>query len=321
MKAYTALFVCVWSIFLLSLSTLSTEAQTISQNNIHISTQPDYPEPFEEVTANLDAYSVSLLGATIAWYVDGAEDTECKNSHTCSVTTGERGSSLNITALITLANGQTKSAQHTITPARVDVIIEADTKTPLFYRGRALPSSGSTIRAIALPFTNTPSSRLTYTWALDGRVLFGGPVMGKDVAEFAIPFNGSGVISVAVADTSGKTFTKKSVEVRTVEPLLRFYEENPLRGLSRVALPGTYQLIGDEMTVRAEPYYMNADLSPTHTQTEWEINGTEVENPNNDPQTITLRSGGGTGSFDVSLQVRNLNELLQEAAGSFTVRF
>lgn len=318
MKVYIALFTCVCGIFLF---TPSTDAQIIRAESVSIETSPVYPEPFSEMTALIRAHSLDLNGASIAWYANGEEMSECKNTRSCTYRTGERGAAINITALLTLRNGQTKTVRHSVIPARVDVVIEANTNTPAFYKGRTLPSSGSTIRAIALPFTDTPTSQLVYTWELNDRVLYGGPLLGKNIATFEIPFSGSGKISVAVARPGGPIFTKKTIEVPTVDPDIVFYEDNPLRGISRVALPSIYQLTGSEMTVRAEPYFMSADMTSADMRTEWEINGNTVDNPSADPRVITLRSGGGTGSFNVEFHIQNLGTLLQDVRDSFTIRF
>lgn len=299
----------------------TTHAQLFDAGSVSIATSPHYPEPFAHVTAELSAYSYDLRGAGISWYINGVEHTESKNSNSLTFQAGDRGVEDVITAIITFPNGSTKTAKHTITPARVDVAIESNTLVPSFYRGRALPAANSTIRAVALPFTNTPPSRLTYTWSQNGRVLFGGARLGQNIAEFTIPYGGLSRLAVSIADETGTTFMQKTIEVRTVDPLLRFYEDNPLRGLSRVAIIDPLTLIGDETTIQAEAYYIDKSILDGNMFTEWKINGRAVENMSDDPQSITLRKEGGSGRFTVDFELRNLEALLQGIKDRFVIRF
>lgn len=296
-------------------------AQGVATGNFAITTNPSYPEPHDRIDAKLITGGQDRLGAALSWYVDGVEETSCKNESSCPVTVGGAGSETVLSAHLTLASGQIRKVERTIVPTRVDLVVEALTDTPVFYKGRTLPSGQSTIRAVALPFSGTAPSRLTYSWSLDGKPLPGGSQMGKDTVTFTMPFGGSGRIAVTVTDEQGRTISKKSTEIRTVDPLIVFYEDNPLRGLSRMALPKGYQLIGEEVTVRAESYFMNTGMQNSNTDISWQINGEPVNNPSDDPQTITLRSGGGAGNFRVGFFMRNLDGLLQEVRDSFMVNF
>lgn len=286
-----------------------------------IKTTPAYPEPGQSVDASLDAYGFDTDGAIIQWFIDGVERTDVQNSRSLTFTAGRLGTVTTLTAQVALPNGQTITANKEITPARLDVIIEADTTTPLNYNGRALPSSGSTVRAIALPQLGTNASNLSFKWTLDNKVLEGGTLVGNDVVTFNAPFSGRPVLGVEVMDGQGDTVAKKNVLVPIQEPEMYFYESNPLRGLAHYAVTDTYQFIGDEVAVRAEPYYMASDIFSTNPHMEWEVNGRTLQNPSEDPQMITLRNNGGTGTFRVSFHLRNLQELLQGIEEEFTVRF
>ena len=124
-----------------------------------------------------------------------------------------------------------------------------------------------------------------------------------------------------MADKTGNVFTRKLIQVKTVEPVTVFYEDNPLRGMSRHAILDSQQLFGEEISIRAEPYYMDKNIFEANTLQEWEINGKKVTNPNTDKQNITLRAGGGTGSFTVEYHIRNLDNLLQGTRDQFRLTF
>lgn len=291
------------------------------QQNAELELNPQYPEPFEQVTASLNAYAYDTQGASIRWYIDGTEETEAQNSRELKFTTGALGSAQTVRSTVIFPDGQSISASRTIKPSRLDLIIEADTLVPPMYRGRALPSSGSTVRAIAVPATAASVNTLSFTWRLNGKVLFGGPIRGKDVAVFTAPADGNPYLSVEIADQNGSVFMKKTTELPIAAPEMRFYEDNPLRGTSRNALLSPHFLVGDEIVVRAEPYYMASDIFSKNPYTTWSIDGRKVENPSDDAQLITLRKGEGSGRFRVNFDIRNAANLLQGGEGEFLITF
>lgn len=299
----------------------TTHAQTLGSTNASIATDPQYPEPNTRVALTLNAYTYDQLGSSIAWYINGVEDVTKRNKRDIEITVGDYSDTTEIIARLTLADGRVIDTKRTITPTRVDIVLESDTTVPLFYKGRALPSPGSTIRAVAIPVSRHTPSELTYTWKLNNNAIHKGPLRGQNTAEFTLPYGGDAMVSVEVADTNGVAFAKKNVQIVAVEPEMHFYETNALRGLSRNALSSPYQLIADEITVRAEPYFMTKNIFEGEVHTEWEINGGSVSNPSLDPQNLTLRKSGGRGSFRVEFHIRNLENLLQGVREDFIISF
>lgn len=304
------------------IGTSSAEAQFMEQiQRPQIDLSPSYPEPFETVEATLDAYAFDTSGAIIQWFVDGVEITDAQNSNTMTFEVGALGTENIITAQLTMPNGRVLIGSREITPARVDIIIEAETTKPLLYHGRALPSSGSTVRAIAIPRLGTTYGNLSYKWTFNNQVLAGGTFIGNDVVTFTAPKVGKEVLSVEVIDGRGRTLARKNIYVPVVEPEMYFYGDNPLRGLYGYAITHDFELIGEELLVRAEPYYMDANIFTENPRMQWEINGQEINNPSTDPQLITLRKAGGVGQFNVSFNILNRNNLIQNITEEFTVTF
>jgi hypothetical protein len=79
-------------------------------------------------------------------------------------------------------------------------------------------------------------------------------------------------------------------------------------------------MIGDEMMLRAEAFYITEGLSQSAALREWKIDGTKAE-ASADPHEITLRKEGGDGSATVSFQIRNLENLLQGVMEEITIKF
>lgn len=286
-------------------------------------TKPAFPKPYESVEITLDAYSIDTNGATISWYEDGIERTKDKNTRKITTTVRDLGSKTSLSAILTLPTGQEFTVSRTLTPVRLDIIIEGDTYTPVLYKGAPLPTIGSAVRIIALPHTISGSApqNFTYTWRLNNTVLFGGPLKSKNVAEFTMPIGRENILSIEVRDTQNNIVSKRSIFLPVAEPEIQFYVDNALRGRDPYAIIDDFNLIGEEVTVRAEPYFMAKNLTEGNSLIEWAVNGNAVENNSEDLYLITLRGTGGSGIFPVSFHIRNLTEFLQGVRANFSIRF
>ncbi len=298
-------------------------AQTLTgETNISIIADPRFPEPGEIVELSLNAYTIDTSGGSIKWFVDDEELLPAANNRTIELVAPVAGSINKIMAEITTRVGRIIPVTYTLQPQRLDIIIEAKTLTPSFYKGRALPSTDSTVRAVALPQINgTDPKNYSYVWRLNNKVLFGGSIKGKHVAEFQMPMGRDAILGVDVLTQTGEVIASDSLVIPAVQPELYFYPDNPLRGISRISVPTVYSLVGPEVDVRAEPYYMDESIFESNPLLEWSINGSVIQNPNEDQQTITLQNGGGNGNFKIEFHIRNLTQLLQGVQNNFTLRF
>lgn len=290
-------------------------------DSVSIELSPQYPEPNQEIKASLNAYSLDTTGATITWYLDEIEQPEAKNARSFTFLAGSKGGVLTLRVVANLKNGQTLNLTETIAPSRVDIIVEADTSVPNHYQGRPLPSAGSMMRIIAIPDTNLNPNELTYSWQVDNKPLYGGPIVGKNVATFETPKKPRVLVRVNVSDSSGRTVARKLTEIEIAEPEILFYENNPLRGLSNMTLRNPTLLISSEITVRGEPYYLDSTIFSNDPLIEWKLNNQTITNPSTDPREITLRRTANSGSVKAELHIRNLENLLQGSKADFTLNF
>lgn len=303
-----------------------TQAQSLvsAGPTITLVPSPSSPSPNAPVNITVDAYTIDTTGATIIWFIDGTEQVSARNNRSLSITTGELGKQTDVTVQLKLRTGQQVSKTLTINPSRIDLVIEADTLVPAFYRGRSLPSVGSTARVVAVPAdgSNRPPTSYSYLWQLNNKVLFGGPLTGTNIAFIPTGLGNNQLLTVEVIDTvTGALVARKSIGLPLTKPEIHFYGENPLRGPNNIALNKEHILVGDEITVRAEPYYMSADIFSTQPLLEWEVNGSKIDNPSTDPQFITLRRQSGAGSATIGFHIRNLQQLIQGVEDTFTLRF
>lgn len=293
----------------------------LSDTGLTLGVQPLFPE------AN-QIFTVKLAGDTqnrtaLSWFINGVEQIAYKNRTTLTTQAGEIGVVQNITAKVTLQSGDIIDVKHTVTSNRVDLLVEADTVVPPFYKGRSLPSSGSNVQATALVFTKPqqPQNAFVYVWKLNGQIQNGGGVLGDNTFSFTPSFEDRATLEVSVLGKDGVVIAQDSQIIPIVKPELVFYEKNPLRGQLFTALKDAYLFIGDEITVRAEGYFMSKNLLGTTILREWKVNNKVVQSDEAEPNELTLHNEGKTGSSKVSFHVRNLSQLLQGVERSITINF
>lgn len=295
-----------------------SNAQT--PNSLILEVSPEFPEAQEEYTVKLNSYNVQR--SSIAWLVDGVENISARNSSSLTLQAGNVDTTTRIIAKVTQTDGSVIEGNRTIAPNRVDLVVDADTVVPPFYKGRQLPSSGSTISATALVFTKDklPMSSYSYVWKINNVIQNGGPIRGKNTFSFTPSFEKEVLLSVDVLASNGRTIAREAQLIPMVKPELFFYEKNPLRGLSFTALADPYLFVGEEATVRAEGYFMSRDLLGSNVLREWKINGRSASG-GEEPEEITIQKEGNSGSAKLGFHVRNLAQLLQGVQKTITLKF
>lgn len=284
---------------------------------------PRFPEPNQTVRLELNDFSVNTIGATYTWFIDGIEFVAARNQRAIDVSTGDLGTNINVLVRTRLTNGAILETRANIAPIRVDMLIEADTLVPSFYKGRAIPTSGSVTRVTAIPFTgdNQPPSTYSYTWRIGDTVISGGSRQGQNSVTFTPGFQRSVEVSVDIIDRDGNLLTTKTIYVPISDPELYFYPVDPLQGMSERAIDDRFIFIGEEVRVRAEPYFVDRTLMAQNPLLEWSLNNQSVTNPSQDQQEIVLRKSGQSGQFTLEFHVRNLRQLLQGVRDSITITF
>lgn len=302
----------------------STHAQSLTASATTLTLTPSFPQPEKEFKVRVDAYSYDMARSRIVWSVGGAVRSEYEGDREISLYAPALGVPLTVAVSVTEQAGTTHTAKKTIVPSALDIVVESNTRVPAFYKGRALPSPGGGVRLVAMPSLFSPSGmpigagNLLYTWRINKQVAKSG--IGQRVLATVMPRSGSILVEATVETTDGSARHTSATEIAATSPHNLFYEDNPLYGLSHNALPSDFTLLEDEITVRAEPYFVSPDIFQ-NARYEWTIGNAPVQNPNPDPQTLTLRKTGEKGSAEVGFSIRNLSSLLQAAASAFTVHF
>lgn len=295
----------------------------MSNPQISITLSPQYPTPGETVTATLDDYALGFSGSSITWILDGEVLADYQNQRVINFVASEIGTTQTISSRIQAPNGQMLSATQVISPLYVDVIIEPQTYTPIFYQGRGLPSFGSTVFLTALVHNAAGTidpGIYTYSWFLNDQALSGGPIRGGYKTKMVVPYGANSVITLGITDPDGTTIARRLIAIPSVALDVQFYEVSTLFGINEKAIGGALPLLGNSSTVRAVPYNLDRTAVNTGLFTEWSINGRRQTNTTGDPFEVTLLRQG-SGSSRIEFKIRNLSALIQSDEKSFTVQY
>jgi hypothetical protein len=220
------------------------------------------------------------------------------------------------------------SASGVIRPTEVELLWEADSYVPPFYRGRALPSAGSHLRFFAMPRLARAGGALIspndllYTWRKNGKVAQSVSGRGKHTVLLDSPvLFGSDTVSVEVSTTDGELRGFSSMRIASVEPSLELYENHSLFGILYYrALGSQTTLPEEEATFSAIPYFAPVE-SPNSGLLiyKWRINNTAIASDTTRPNAITLNAAGSDGRAFIELALTHATNFFMSAGGTWNV--
>ena len=149
---------------------ISAFAQNASDVSVTLS--PENPGPNQSVTITLVSYSVDIESADIEWTKDNGSPTGGIGSTTYTFTTKALGVPTNITVTIDPVGSARITKTITVKPMSADILWQAtDSTVPPFYRGKAMPTSESEVKFVAIPDVQSTSGglisgrSLVYDWS------------------------------------------------------------------------------------------------------------------------------------------------------------
>lgn len=294
---------------------------------------PRNPGPNTAVRARAISYSINLNTSAISWYQDGVEVLSGVGKTEYSFTTGSSGEKTVVRAVVTTVNFGVTENIVVISPASVDILWAADTYTPPFYRGKALPTYGSVVRATALPVLfdkdggRVADEDIIFTWKKERSTVQSKSGAGKKTFAYAAGFPKNKVaVGVVVATRDGKGSGEGSTFVPVIDPKIVLYEDRPLEGVRYEGSLGKNTLLpGNELSISLAPYFFSFPLRGMNTgRYEWFLDGKRVAPSVSGQNRMTFgRPGTGSGraGINVSVSSREPYEILQEARENMVLSF
>lgn len=297
---------------------------------LELTLSPRTPQPNSTVEAHVQSFSVNLNNATVSWFVNNRLVEEGGGLTSFTLTTGSGSTRTALDVVVRTDTGALFRESIIIRPASVDLVWEAQSYTPPFYKGKALWGIDSNVRITALPYVLTqsgvqvPPRDLVFTWKQGSHVLGNMSGRGRDsIVLEGLPFVKALEVGVEVQTVEGEELTAARTFINPVSPFITFYESHPTRGVRlERALESNFILFSDEVTLVAQPYFFAArERSDTNLKYAWELNNKSVDNPNTDKSTITLRPTGSSGRALLNISLRHDNHVLQQADSALSVQF
>jgi hypothetical protein len=296
-------------------------------NELGVEIIPTYPRPNEMVWINLTLYTDDLNSADIGWYQNGKKVLSGKGETKYRFKAGSVGEESKIEIRINLLSGASFSKTITLTPASVDLVWEANSYVPPFYKGKALHPRQGILKVVAIPEFVKNGKRispqnLVYEWSNGLNVYQNQSGYGKSIAILDGSLLGrTENIEVLVTDPVNNLAAQGFVDIAPVNPEIVFYENNSYYGnIFDSALVKTFDLKADEVQILAAPFYFTKEGSGL-LQYGWRLNGQAIPDLSGSITAIFRKPEKKTGQSVISLQVENTNRILQQAGSSLTINF
>jgi hypothetical protein len=291
------------------------------EEQIDMTVNPQNPVPGQAVSITLGAYGTDLNRADISWLVNGVVQKNGIGATEYDFTAGPSGSVNTIQAMVLPLNGTKVTKSITIAPASVDIVWEANSYVPPFYKVKRLYPPEGTLTFVALPNlvdngVAVDPSTLVYKWSMNNSVLGSKSGYGKrtlsvtgDVLDQPIS------ITVQASLVKDNVVGNGTITVVPQTPSLLLYENNPLYGiLFNNALTNQYNLAGSEVDISAYPYYfsVNSPSDSTINYT-WNVNNSPISLSPHQNDVIFRKPDGASGQSAISVSATNPRNFLQTA--------
>ncbi len=311
-----------------SLAQVSGQFSYVVADDIDLTLNPEIPGAFTNTTLSLNSYVTNMDRAYITWDVDGKRILAGYGKKQFSVKTGEVGSSMSIAIKVITSGGEVINKSVKISPSEAELLWEgADSYTPPFYKGRALPSPEGIVRVVAMPQiyggdTLLDANDYIFKWKKEDKVMQEGSGYGKNAFLYRNSYLNPNGEKIEVTSQNNKTgaIGKNKVTIPVFVPKILFYEKNGLEGIRfQETLKDGFKIKSNDVTIVALPYFtspknpVDRDLSY-----EWKINNLIIPTPA-EKNTLTIRKGQQSGVSTIGVAIKSFSKLFLEANASLSV--
>lgn len=291
---------------------------------------PEYPGPNEPVRISLESTLIDLARSEIVWYVNNKVFKQGIGVKDADILVGPLGSKTGISVTAQTPDGENASGVTVISPAEVDLLWESDSYVPPFYRGRALPSHGTSVRMHAIArfrpagSAQIPENNILYTWKRNGSTVGSASGRGRSSVIFPSPaLFSTDIIEVNAAAADGTGSGTGRAQISSIEPVLALYQNHPLFGIMyHRAFDGTIALLDTEATFSAVPYFAEAE-SPDDARLiySWNVNGNDIPADVLKPSELTVNAGKSNGLAQIALSITHAANLAMRSSGEWSAAF
>jgi len=198
---------------------------------------------------------------------------------------------------------------------QVDIIVEPETYVPSFYKGKAEPTAGNPLRLIAVP-SGLEETNLTYKWSINRNP----SINTSQNIRVTAPYAENMLVSLRVTNPEGTLLAERDEYVTLSSPEIIFYENNSLRGISRIAIGSEHNLIGKEVLISTEPYFIG-DINSPNLSVNWEVDGQDQTMVSDWKNVALSKPEDQAESVLINLNIRNNLNLSESTKEHFLLKF
>lgn len=295
---------------------------------ITLSIDPLTPQAYESVVVTADSLFTNISAADVSWYVNDSLLTSGRGITSVRVPVGAPGSKTTVAVRAVNALGGTIAGETVIIPADAEILWEADSLVPPFYKGRTLAGAGTSVRAeahVRLARDNgtlIAPEDIMYTWRRNGAVASSVSGKGKNKAVFSAPLLFSTDTLSVTAESIDRTLrTEARTTIPSVDTLLFIYEDHPLFGtLYNRALRPSATIPETEVKLAAFPLFADARAAgDKRLDYSWTVNGTPIAEDPNEPDKIIVSSSGDAVRATLQLVLAHTTNWFEAAQGTWNI--
>ena len=297
------------------------------ENELNVEVVPTYPRPNESVLVTLTMYTADLDSADIAWFLDGKQILIGRGLKQFSFQAGPVGEKSDVEIRVRLQSGTIFSKSFSLNPASVDLVWEADSYVPPFYKGKALHPRQGRLKIVAMPEFSVnsqkiASDKLIYEWSNGLQVYQSQSGYGRNIIVLnGSPLGNSENIEVLVRDPINNIVAQGFVNIGTIDPQILFYENSPYYGyIFEQAIGSAFDLEEEEVSVTAFPYFFTKE-SGVGLQYSWRLNGKAAPELTDSRTAVFRKPEGEVGQSLIALNIENPARILQFADTNLNIRF
>lgn len=288
-----------------------------------VSATPSSPSPGEVINIQANTPTLDKNRIFFEWTVDGRPRTDLSGPGKDSIklTAGPVGSTIRVTVAIFGADQDAKPASLAVIVSELSLNLFAETYTPRWYKGKALPTQNSLARIIAVPQIAIGGAllrpeNLIYRWSLNDQTdaLSG---IGQQVFRFRLSDLPKTLHQIRVAVEDGEGIIRKEgrIFVSAVTPQVKIYPASPLGGVEfRSSSAFLLTKIRGLFDSVAEPFFFSAS-SRKNLRYLWRVSGAEVAGTPENPNFLTIDTmGQPAGLIPINITVDDDIDIIPPAA-------
>lgn len=291
---------------------------------------PEIPKPGDEVTITTELYGdIDLNTTLITWKIDGVVTLKGVGKKEFVFIMGNSGKVTTVDFEASPSNAPAITKTFTFAPVDVDILWQANTYTPPFYKGKALFTPEANVTFIAVPNIliggkRVDPSDVVYKWKVDRTVDGENSGFGKSSYDYtgSIILRPTLIQAEVYAAANSAFKGMNGFQISHVFPQALIYEDSPLYGiLFNRALRNQHTIKDDEVELSIIPYFFSTDGKNEAVTYKWNLNNAALAIPSFQNSAIFRRKDDKKGTAMVSLTIGNPSKILQKATTALGLIF